>query len=696
MIWGLHLIDIIVIGTFIVATLVIGLWVSRGVKGESDFFLGGRKLGKLLQFFLNFGNSTDPTGALTISSNVYSKGVSGIWGAGFQTLFITPFFWFAQPWHRRARLTTMADLFVDRFNSKGLATSYALFNVFIALIYMGLAMVSVYKVTAAMVVKPEAEYSVADRQSVADYKEYMQLVGQVNNKTLASSDERYQALHARFVVGDLNSTITYVSKLPFYFCYCLIVGIYITMGGLKAAAITDAIQGLLILVMSILLIPLGLHAVGGFAGLHTLVPAQRFDVTGDLTVFSIFGFFIASLVQIVGLVHNMSTGGSARDEDTARFGQISGGFSKRLVLIMWMLCGLLAVALIQNLSDPDLAWGRVSNRLLMPGLAGLMLSGMILGLMPMMGVWSVSVSALVTRNIYEPLVKGRTPAHYLRAGQVSIGVVLLLAIVSAYVGNSVIDLYTNLVTFNTFFGGAVILIYTWKRLTAKAVGIGLVLWILGVIMLPSLLPRWNAFSEQPGLLIKTQPITVDKQRTATQADVDAHRAGAVGEKFMDQHVIAPAPVFFTAIAREQFDDPNSPMHGTGRFSTEIYLLKLARVPMEKTSPGNLTATRWLVDGLFPFVMLIGLSLVTKPVEEARARRFYAKMCTPVQATPELDQKEVDLNTADPTRINHVLLFPGTNWRVKKWKRKDFVGFFGCWAIVGAILLVLWGVLSLGS
>jgi hypothetical protein len=34
--------------------------------------------------------------------------------------------------------------------------------------------------------------------------------------------------------------------------------------------------------------------------------------------------------------------------------------------------------------------------------------------------------------------------------------------------------------------------------------------------------------------------------------------------------------------------------------------------------------------------------------------------------------------------------------VKKWKRKDFVGFFGCWAIVGAILLVLWGVLSLGS
>ena len=40
----------------------------------------------------------------------------------------------------------------------------------------------------------------------------------------------------------------------------------------------------------------------------------------------------------------MSAGGSATNEDTAQFGMISGGFTKHLVLIGWMFCGLLAIA----------------------------------------------------------------------------------------------------------------------------------------------------------------------------------------------------------------------------------------------------------------------------------------------------------------------------------------------------------------
>ena len=41
------------------------------------------------------------------------------------------------------------------------------------------------------------------------------------------------------------------------------------------------------------------------------------------------------------------------------------------------------------------------------------------------------------------------------------------------------------------------------------------------------------------------------------------------------------------------------------------------------------------------------------------------------------------------------MFPGSNWEFTKWTRKDFVGFFGCWAIVAVILLVLRAVLNAG-
>ena len=95
------------------------------------------------------------------------------------------------------------------------------------------------------------------------------------------------------------------------------MGIYIVLGGLRAAAITDAVQGLLILVMSILLIPMGLHRIGGFAGLHAIVPEQMFHITSDLTWYAVVAIAFASLVQIVGLLHNMSTAGSATNENTA-------------------------------------------------------------------------------------------------------------------------------------------------------------------------------------------------------------------------------------------------------------------------------------------------------------------------------------------------------------------------------------------
>ena len=45
-----------------IAIVAVGFFVSHSIKKESDFYLGGRKLGRVLQFFLNFGNSTDSTG----------------------------------------------------------------------------------------------------------------------------------------------------------------------------------------------------------------------------------------------------------------------------------------------------------------------------------------------------------------------------------------------------------------------------------------------------------------------------------------------------------------------------------------------------------------------------------------------------------------------------------------------------------
>ena len=72
------------------------------------------------------------------------------------------------------------------------------------------------------------------------------------------------------------------------------------------------------------------------------------------------------------------------------------------------------------------------------------------------------------------------------------------------------------------------------------------------------------------------------------------------------------------------------------------------------------------------------------------------MKTPVAATLAQDAIEVNAGYANPRRFDHHKLFPNSNWEFTKWDRQDALGFFGCCAFVGVILLFFKGVLALGG
>jgi len=701
-IWGLHVIDIAILFGFLAAILLIGLWVSRGVKGESDFYLSGRRMGRTLQFFLNFGNSTDTTGAVVMASEVFRQGVGGIW-LSLQTLFITPFFWFTQAYLRRARVTTMADLFLERFDSKVVASAYAGFNIYVVLLLLGMGSRTGFEVTSAMVVKGPADYTQTEREGIDSFKEYVSLANQQQAGTLpAEKRGRFEELDNLNRRGELKSFVSYITPLPFYICYCTIVAIYIMLGGLKAAAITDAVQGILILIMSIMLIPLGLHHIGGVRALHQIVPAYKFQLFGTIasseyTWYSIFAITLGSLIQILGLSHNMAAAGSAKDEDTARFGIIVGGFTKRLVLLAWMFCGLIAVAMLSGrLSEPDQAWGQLSRELLMPGLMGLMLSGMLLGHMPSVGLSSVAVSGLVTLNIYEPLFPGRSQKHYLHVGQLIIGLVLAVSIVIAIAGTSVASLAKTMITFNIFPGAMVFLVVFWRRLTAPAILISLAIWVVLMGICPLVVPSVDALRCMPSLLVSTPQTVTTASAPATAADVAAGRATEIGQGIPKQHVIPPSACFFESMARIDPRDPTSGFEGVGRFYSENYLLHLVGVPLQNFSAAGLVASRWLCDSLFPFFLLIVFSLITKKTTGERADRFYVKLKTPVGKTPDEEAAQVKQSFDHPDRFDNQKLFPSSNWEFTKWDKKDWIGFSTCWVVVGLIIGVLYVVVRIGA
>src|SRR5436190_23019521 len=124
----LHPLDLAVIVAYLAAVIILGIRVSKAAATEEGFFLAGRKLGKFYQFFLMFGNATEPQGAVSTASLVFQRGVAGVWFA-FQTIFMNPYFWFMNTWFRRVRLVTLADLFEDRLGSTWLSRFYAVFQI---------------------------------------------------------------------------------------------------------------------------------------------------------------------------------------------------------------------------------------------------------------------------------------------------------------------------------------------------------------------------------------------------------------------------------------------------------------------------------------------------------------------------------------------------------------------------------------
>ena len=662
MLGTLHPLDLAIVVAYLLAVVYIGKRAGAATKNEEGFFLAGRKLGKLYQFFLNFGNATEPQGAVSTASFVFQQGAPGAW-LSFQTVFMNPYFWFMNVWFRRVRLTTLSDLFENRYASKKLSLCYAIFQILVACVYLGIGNVTAYKIASSLVVKQEAQWTFADRASVEGYRELKQLEKQDAAAPLTGADRlRLDTLHERNTRGELHSYITVLDDVLFYAVFTLIVGTYIVLGGMAAAAVNEGLQSVLIIVFSLLLIPTGLHAIGGWHALASKVPAQMFDLFGkgnteQFSVVSLCGILLVSIVQNAGLSHNMGICGSAKNEFAARSG-VSGTYLKRLMIILWTFSGLIAVAMfgVGGLSEPDATWGAMSNKLLGPGLVGLMLAGVLAGTMSTLAAKALAISSLFVRNVYRQIWPDLDQQRGVFFARCTIVVVLALGATSAWLMGDFLSIVNIVLTVNIPFGACVLTSYFWRRLTAPAVWCCVVLSTLVIIVIPWTAAKIPALRNHQGLA----------QTSLTPSG-------------------RPAGVFFANVVHQDPRDLASPLVGSGRFNLECWVMSKAGLPAAAFSPSQRLTAQFFFDGFFPFIVLIIASLLTRPTDPARVAQFYGKMKTPVGDTPELEAAAMAETRRNPARFDHTKLLPASNWEFCKWDRVDTVGFLACCGTSAAIV-----------
>ena len=663
---GIHPIDILIVLGYLVMVIVLGKVASRTSKDQEGFFLAGRKMGKLYQFFMNFGNSTEPQGAVTTASLVYANGASKSW-LTFQTIFISPFYWFVYVWFRRVRLTTVADLFEDRFNSKWLARVYACYQIGVAVLLIAVGNLTAYSTTASLVLKPEANWTTQEKASVDGYTTLIKLDKQAATAPLTGTDKtQHDTLVDLRNTHQLHRYISYLDPVwaqwAFYFVFTSVVGAYMVMGGMKGAAMNNALQGL----------PVGLHAIGGWHQLAVKVSPDKFQLVGQSSsgqygFWFIVAFTWASLVQILGLSANMGILGSATNEYAARFGGASGTYAKRLLIILWAFTGLIGAAMFAGrdaLSEPDMLWGAMSNKLLggadaVPGLIGLMLAGVLAGTMGILAAKAVAISSLFVRNIYRHIWPDVPEAQAVRTARWAIVGVLALGLGAARLLTNLEQGVKLIIDVNIPFGAAIMLIYTWRRLTPAAVWTAVAL----AVFMNLAVPNFNMMAPP------TFPLVSQLVHAPSLMTKDAAGDG----------------VYFDAVVHTDPTDQTSPLVGTGRFNLECYILRQFGLQPTILNRSGRDTARYFFDGIFPFVVLILVSYLTKGTDKERVDLFYGKMKTPVAGNPALDIAAMEETRKNPGRFDHLKMLPGTQWEFLKWDKVDTIGFISCLATSGAII-----------
>jgi Na+/proline symporter len=239
-----------------------------------------------------------------------------------------------------------------------------------------------------------------------------------------------------------------------------------TAGGLVAAVSTKILQGFMLLLLSVVLLPFAFVAVGGLSSLHQKLPESMFALFGasEVTPFVVLMLTINGLAGVVALPHHMAIGGAGRSEISCRTGWTYGNVVKRFATLAWALTGVFAAALLPSIAGGarEEALGAMILQLLPQGLVGLMIAAMVASLMAVCDAYMVDGSALFTRNLLGRVGDTKATGDIRIARISSVGIVVV-GILMAFLLPDVISGLKIIWKIMAFFGIPFWMAIFWKR-----------------------------------------------------------------------------------------------------------------------------------------------------------------------------------------------------------------------------------------
>jgi len=264
----------------------------------------------------------------------------------------------------------------------------------------------------------------------------------------------------------------------------ILTGIYTIVGGLLAVVMTESVQTIVLLAGASCVVVIGLIEVGGWGGLAASVEPVKLTIlrtaaeTPSLPWYAVFlGYPIIGLWYWCADQTIVQRVLGARDERNARLGPLFAGFIKILPVFLFVLPGVIALAMVNQGKIPAIAdsadtYSVLINRLLPVGLKGVVAAALLAALMSTVSGALNSIATLFTLDFYKRRRPAASEKTLTRVGRAATFTAMIAAILWSPLISHFQSIFQGIVSLICYVAPPISAVFVWgvfwRRASAKA------------------------------------------------------------------------------------------------------------------------------------------------------------------------------------------------------------------------------------
>lgn len=295
--------------------------------------------------------------------------------------------------------------------------------------------------------------------------------------------------------------------------FAVVIGLYTFIGGFRAVVLTDTVQGLVMLIGTVLLLGGTLIATGGItnavATLNAIDPRllTPTGVDDKLSATFMLSFWVLVCFGLIGLPHTAVRAMAYKDSRSLHHGILVGTVVMVVLVLGMHLAGVLAHAVVPKLDVPDKVIPTLMMTVLPPFVAGIFLAAPMAAIMSSIDSMLIQSSSTLIKDLYLSIkpsaIHNETKIKRYSTG-ITLGFTVILAIV-AMLNPPEMLIWLNLLSFGgleaTFLWVLVFGLY-WERANATGAICSMVSGLLSYVIIAYFkISLWDLHAVVPALVI---------------------------------------------------------------------------------------------------------------------------------------------------------------------------------------------------